>query len=408
MPAPAPRLRVLLSEGSSTSAREAITALGLAGHHLEICDPDPFCLGRFSRFVKRFHRCPPLGRDPEGYLAHVLDLVAGGRFDVLLPIHEQGYLFAKVQQKLLPHVGLAVPDFASYALALAKDSFSRLIAELDLAQPATTIMSGDAGLPALARYPVVVKAAVGTASRGVVLARDRAEVARAAAEFSRAGAPLLIQNFVEGTVEHAQAVFRRGELLAMHAYGQVARGAGGGDAIKESLDRPDLRAGLERIGERLAWHGALSVDVIRPADGNARYIDCNPRLVEPMSAALAGLDLAGLLVAVSRDAPVAPPPQGRAGLRSHLAIQALIGCAVAGASRRALLRECADLLLRRGAYAGSREELTPARLDRLSSLPAAATAVMLLARPAAAARLPQRFGAHLLTPESMRRIALMV
>src|SRR6185503_19730681 len=87
MPAPADRLRILLSEGSSTSAREAITALGLAGHDIEISDPDPFCLGRFSRFVKRFHRCPPLGSDPEGYLAHVLDRVAGGRFDVLLPIH---------------------------------------------------------------------------------------------------------------------------------------------------------------------------------------------------------------------------------------------------------------------------------------------------------------------------------
>ena len=32
-------LRVLVSEGSSTSAREAITILGLAGHHVEVCDP---------------------------------------------------------------------------------------------------------------------------------------------------------------------------------------------------------------------------------------------------------------------------------------------------------------------------------------------------------------------------------
>ena len=30
-------LRVLLSEGSSTSAREAITALGLKGHIVEVC-----------------------------------------------------------------------------------------------------------------------------------------------------------------------------------------------------------------------------------------------------------------------------------------------------------------------------------------------------------------------------------
>ena len=68
-------LRVLLSEGSSTSAREAITVLGLAGHMVEVCDPSSWCLGRFSRFVKKFHRCPPLRDDPAVYLAFVEKLL---------------------------------------------------------------------------------------------------------------------------------------------------------------------------------------------------------------------------------------------------------------------------------------------------------------------------------------------
>lgn len=46
-------LQVLLSEGSSTSAREAITILGLSGHRVEICDPSAWCLGRYSRFVRK-------------------------------------------------------------------------------------------------------------------------------------------------------------------------------------------------------------------------------------------------------------------------------------------------------------------------------------------------------------------
>ena len=75
-------LRVLLSEGSSTSAREAITCLALAGHEVDICDPDWHCLGRFSRLVRRFHRCPGLGVDPEGYLTFILDLISREHFDV--------------------------------------------------------------------------------------------------------------------------------------------------------------------------------------------------------------------------------------------------------------------------------------------------------------------------------------
>ena len=50
--------------------------LGLSGHHVEICDPSPWCLGRYSRFVKRFHRCPPLRDDPKGYLAFIEALLA--------------------------------------------------------------------------------------------------------------------------------------------------------------------------------------------------------------------------------------------------------------------------------------------------------------------------------------------
>ena len=45
--------KILLSEGSSLSAREAITALGLAGHRVELVTADALCLGRFSRFVSQ-------------------------------------------------------------------------------------------------------------------------------------------------------------------------------------------------------------------------------------------------------------------------------------------------------------------------------------------------------------------
>jgi hypothetical protein len=40
-------LRILIPEGSSTSGREAVTILGLLGHHLEVCDPSPWCLARY-------------------------------------------------------------------------------------------------------------------------------------------------------------------------------------------------------------------------------------------------------------------------------------------------------------------------------------------------------------------------
>ena len=400
-------MRILLSEGASTSAREAITALGLHGHHIEICDPNPFCLGRFSRFVSRFHRCPGLGKDPAGYLAFVVDLVSRRRFDVLLPIHEQGLVFAKAADRLRPHVHLALPAFEPYRDAHSKAGFSRILTELALPQPRTRFVSSPAALLDAVRPPCVVKASVATASRGTWVVQDAGDVARVVQETKAAGAfedMVLVQEFIAGPVEHAQAVFRAGRLVAMHAYRQLQAGAGGGPALKESVERPVVAGHLAQVGQHLAWHGALSVDYIL-ADGTPHYVDCNPRLVEPMSAVLAGCDLVDLLLRISLGEDPGSVACVRVPTRTHLAMQALLGVALRDNSRRELIRHLRRLATGRAPYAGSAEELTPVRLDWISVVPLAMTALLLLFNPRLAHELPRRgFGAHLLDARTLRVI----
>jgi|SRR5579883_1460404 len=66
-------IRLLLSEGSSLSARQTITALGELGYLLDVCDPNPLCITRFSRFIRHRYGCPAIRTDPLGYLAFVLE-----------------------------------------------------------------------------------------------------------------------------------------------------------------------------------------------------------------------------------------------------------------------------------------------------------------------------------------------
>ncbi len=405
-------MRILLSEGASTSAREAITALGLRGHHVEVCDPDPHCLGRFSRFVRKFHRCPPLGADPQGYLAFIMDRIAGGQFDVLLPIHEQGLLFAKARARIAAHVAVALPSFQSYVRAHNKIGFSQILSELDLPQPTTRVVDSAKELAASKRPPMVLKTPVGTASRGIWIVKNDAELKQAVAEIEAIdgfGDSLIVQDIVQGDNQQCQAVFADGRLLASHAYRQIARGGGGGTSLKESVNHPVVRGHLARIGEYLHWRGALSLDyVVDPASGTPYYFDCNPRLVEPMSAVFAGLDLVDVLLQVSRGATAVSVAHSDSGVRTHIALQALLGCAARDGSRLSVLRECWKLLAKREPYAGSREELTPVTVDWMSFVPPTVTALWLLATPSAAHTLPKTgWGSQLLTPQSIRTIKAM-
>jgi hypothetical protein len=105
------QLKILLSEGSSTSARQTLYALAPLRHVIDVCDSQQFALCRFSRYVRRWRGCPALSADPTGYLQCVLDQLKEVRYDVLFPVHDQVYLFAKFRDALRRRVGLAVPEF---------------------------------------------------------------------------------------------------------------------------------------------------------------------------------------------------------------------------------------------------------------------------------------------------------
>jgi hypothetical protein len=208
------------------------------------------------------------------------------------------------------------------------------------------------------------KTSVGTASRGIWFIRNANDLEGALRDLG-AGAfadEMLVQDFVAGTTEKAQSVFCHGQMIGFHGYRQVMPGVGGGEAIKQSVRRPAVRAHLEKVGQALDSHGALSIDYIMPDDGDAALlIDCNPRLVEPFNAYRAGVDLVGLLLLISLGEMPAALPEGCDGVLTHLAMQALLGCAARCGTRREIARECLRLFANSGPYAGSIEETDAGR-----------------------------------------------
>src|SRR5437764_8652793 len=277
---------ILLSEGSSLSSREAITALGLAGHRVELMSSDPLCLGRFSRFVRRVHRSPASGADADGYLAAVMDVVKSCSIDVLLPVHEQAYLFAAARKKLPTGLGVALADFEAFEEVQSKASLAAFLPRLDVAQPATEVVRSPDEFERPRPYPFYVKAAFGTASTGVWLVSDERQRDALLQSFEQGktfAEGLVVQAAISGALERTQAVFDRGRLVACHIYRQIAEGPGGGDLLKLSVVRPEVRKTVMRIGQALKWHGALSLGYIHDdAAAKCDLIDADPAMTDSM------------------------------------------------------------------------------------------------------------------------------
>jgi hypothetical protein len=385
-------IRILLSEGSSLSARQTITALGQCGYILDVCDPNPLCISRFSRFVRRFYRCPAVGTDPAGYLAFVLNHLTREPYDVLLPVHEQAFLFAKVCDRLPAGVGVALATFDAFLEVQGKVAFARLMERLSLPQPSTHIVCSRAELETLDRFPSYLKTAYSTAGQGVWRVTNRAERDRVAIVLEQQGLlggtrEIVVQEEATGVLCQAQAVFAHGHLLAMHCTRTRGVSVGGGHSARTGVDHPQVREHLVTLGRALTWHGPLALDYLfDEATGCPTYIEANPRLVEPMNATLSGVNLADLTVRVAlgemEDSDVTP--RGHPGRRSHSLMAILLGIADHGGSRWEVLHTIIEDLRGRGIFAGSREDLTPVRMDPPSLIPLSVVTGQLLLRPQAA------------------------
>ena len=366
-------MRILLSDGSGLTARQCAGLLAADGHEVEVLTPDPLALTRFTRHVRRLHRVPPYGVDPLVWLDAALSVWDTGHFDVLLPTQEQVAVLAARPELLVGHrVATVAPDFAALAQVQDKVSAHRTIRRLGLPEPPTEEVPDAVALRKWDSFPAYVKLPIGTASRGVVRVRNVEEVGRLAHDFEADGmfgaGGVVAQRAVDGPLVMVQSVFDRGRLVASHANLRVREGAGGGASHKESVDLPDVRMHLEALGSDLGWHGALSMDAILD-DGHPRYIDINPRLVEPGNARRSGVDLVGpLLDLASGGEPRAQGP-GMPGARTHQALLALLGAAQRPTPRRAVVDEVMAILRREGDYRGSREELTPVARDLRAALP---------------------------------------
>ncbi len=91
-----------------------------------------------------------------------------------------------------------------------------------------------------------------------------------------------------------------------------------------SVDDPQARRDISRLGAALCWHGGLTLDHLRAGELR-RDIECNPRTVEPANAAASGVNIADLQVRLTLGETLSLPTRvGPPGVRTHGTIALLL------------------------------------------------------------------------------------
>jgi predicted ATP-grasp superfamily ATP-dependent carboligase len=402
------RLRVLLTDGSSVASRIALYLLG-SRYTIDVLDPRPLCQSRFSRYVRRCLRCPPLSRDPQGYWEFLREQVCTGRYDVLLPTHEQVYVVSRFQELLRPHVAFAVPEFSALQRLQGKADFVRLLDELQLPYPPTQIVRTRRELDATTDFPCFVKLAFSTAGQGVQRVADREQLRELADRWERAGlldgeTELLVQQPAVGVQSAITTVFQHGRLVAAHCAQARALGVGGSAMMQESAWHPVAVEHVRQLGQHLNWHGGLFLDYYYDAARELpQYIEANPRVGPSVNGWLSGVNVMECLLRVSLDEPVAWTQTQNLGLRTHQGFLILLAKALEGAGRGRLLGEMWRHWTGRDGYRDSADEVTRLADDWWSLFPYLGVSALLLLRPRAAEAVVRHTVENYSLPETAAR-----
>jgi len=399
------RHKILLSEGSSNSARQTLYGLG-SKYSIDIVDPSPWCQCRYSRLVHRWYRCPSAAKDPSAYIACIAELLKRNQYDILFPTHEQVYVLSRFRDALGKRVGLAVPPFESLRRMQSKAEFARLMTEIGLPIPACRIVNSERTIAAHDQFPCYLKLAHSTASLGVKRAENRESLIAGLAEFKQwglwqEGIEILIQQPARGGQAEVNAVFQHGRLVAASCLDVLSTGIGGGPAQRVSADHAHVVDHVRQLGDHLQWHGPLVLEYFYdPGTGKPEYIEANPRIGESLNAQLSGVNVCEIVARISLGETVDTLTIGKPGVCSHNGFILLIADAFNGANRRELLKRLWAGWTRRGIYATFESEMTRPREDWGSLIPATVVTLGLLANPRSAIRLTQNTVANYSLPQN--------
>lgn len=302
-------MRTLVTTSRMPFAVDEIRKLGQAGHDVTAVDTFRASPGSHSRYAARHLEVPAPTQETEEFVAAVARIVEEQRIEWLLPMFEEVFFLAAHRDQLPDGCALFFPDFATLAAVHDKVTFADRCRELGLPVAESVTATSAAELrDAIGRFDHwFARAAYGRGGLNVLTNAGplAGEGSVDDAQPSPAD-PWLVQEYLEGVDLCSWSVVHHGEVVLHSTYEHPLSIDDRGGIVFESVVAPETLKAAQRIAAALDWHGQVSFDFRRTADGVHHLVECNPRPTDGCTLATPE-EFAAALFSARPPAPVVVP-----------------------------------------------------------------------------------------------------
>lgn len=286
----------------------------LARHNVPVYMLDKgLCISRFSRYVRRFAKCPDAGEE-DLLLKFLLDLAQTEdlRGWTIYPNDDETVRFlARHKEQLEEYYRITTPSWETVRFACEKKLTYELAEKCGIPTPKTLYPRSVTELEQLEiEFPVIIKPSIKepfyskTGKKAIRIDSKRELINEYTRVVQLAGSgEIMVQELIPGGTENLFSVgslYKNGELLAgvvAWRLRQHPMDFGHATTYAETVEIPELEELASRILEAMNYYGLSEVEFMRdPRDGQYKLIEINPRPWGWHTLALgAGVDLPYLL-----------------------------------------------------------------------------------------------------------------
>jgi predicted ATP-grasp superfamily ATP-dependent carboligase/protein-tyrosine-phosphatase len=326
---------VIITDGNERSALAVTRSLGRGGVPVFVGAETSSSLSGSSRYCTQSFVYPSPWRDPERYIACLLD--AASRWDAaaIFPMTDIAMeLIGERQHEFSRSVALPIPSLAQYHQLSDKYQLTAWAEENGVPVPPTIFVPDggiDEAINHVDTWPVIVKPRRSLLKQegvwrktAVLAARDADDLRRLYHEAWYLQQPSMIQHYVAGHGEGVFGLFKGGDPVRLFAHRRLRERppSGGVSVLREAIALPDQATDFAvRIMREARWDGVAMVEFKVDQQSRVPYLmEVNGRFWGSLQLAIdAGVDYPMLLyrLATGKNEPEEEPGSYRVGTRSQ-------------------------------------------------------------------------------------------